>query len=338
MPRATEPSNHPLPAADTEALTHPLPGLEPDNLLAILALLGLLRALEFAKPDWRVRARWNCQTAPIRPELSLREPVTRGVLIEATVIGCQHLAAAYDFDSLGKTWEFPKLHGDVLREQMHAAIKLGPSGRPRASVLSSLASDAVRDEDGTVKPNRLCVLRGAGHQHFIARLSQHARMQSRHTKPRDRPRPPATAIARALFQSWERADALPTLHWDAWFNRSWAYRFDNPKEHPERIEAGAYYLATIGFSLLTVSAGTERGHLALRSTLVQEDAAGTAAVWPIWSRPLSLPSIRVLLTHPALYPGPAAHAERERLGIREVRRAMRVWVGDYEHFTRGVTS
>ena len=38
---------------------HRLNGLEPDNLLAFLALLGLLRALETARPKWRPRARWD---------------------------------------------------------------------------------------------------------------------------------------------------------------------------------------------------------------------------------------------------------------------------------------
>jgi len=35
---------------------HRLEGLEPDNLLAFLALLGLLRSLETARPAWRPRA------------------------------------------------------------------------------------------------------------------------------------------------------------------------------------------------------------------------------------------------------------------------------------------
>jgi hypothetical protein len=35
-----------------------LKGLEPDNLLAFLALLGLLRALEAAQPGWRPRVGW----------------------------------------------------------------------------------------------------------------------------------------------------------------------------------------------------------------------------------------------------------------------------------------
>ena len=57
---------------------HRLEGLESDNLLCFLALLGLLRALEAARPVWCPRAAWELDVAPLRPYLQLREPATRG--------------------------------------------------------------------------------------------------------------------------------------------------------------------------------------------------------------------------------------------------------------------
>jgi hypothetical protein len=44
-----------------------LDGLEPDNLLAFLALLGLLRALDTRRPDWHSRAGWDLNQPPLRP-------------------------------------------------------------------------------------------------------------------------------------------------------------------------------------------------------------------------------------------------------------------------------
>ena len=44
-----------------------LEGLEPDNLLAFLALLGLLRALEASRPTWQPRAAWDVDNPPLRP-------------------------------------------------------------------------------------------------------------------------------------------------------------------------------------------------------------------------------------------------------------------------------
>ena len=59
----------------SEALhRHRLAGFEPDNLLAFLALLGLLRSLESARPTWRPRAAWDLDRAPLRPILLFAEP------------------------------------------------------------------------------------------------------------------------------------------------------------------------------------------------------------------------------------------------------------------------
>jgi CRISPR-associated endonuclease/helicase Cas3 len=57
---------------------HRLEGLEPDNLLAFLALLGLMRTLETARPHWQPRAAWDVECPPLRPVLSLMEEADRG--------------------------------------------------------------------------------------------------------------------------------------------------------------------------------------------------------------------------------------------------------------------
>jgi hypothetical protein len=67
----------------TAAMSHRLDGLEPDNLLAFLSLLGLLRALETADKTLYPRASWDVDTPPLRPRLVLAhaaspEEVTQG--------------------------------------------------------------------------------------------------------------------------------------------------------------------------------------------------------------------------------------------------------------------
>ena len=76
--------------------THRLEGLEPDNLLAFLTLLGFLRALEVARPLWRPRAAWTLNDPPLRPALILAEPTASmscpGIpAVEATM--CYPIAA-----------------------------------------------------------------------------------------------------------------------------------------------------------------------------------------------------------------------------------------------------
>lgn len=73
---------------DTEAVReHRLDGLEPDNLLAFMALIGLLRALETARPGWRPRAFWDVENHPWRPVLTLAEPQTQKTVAEAAAEG-----------------------------------------------------------------------------------------------------------------------------------------------------------------------------------------------------------------------------------------------------------
>jgi hypothetical protein len=66
---------------------HRLVGLEPDNLLAFMALLGLLRALETAEPAWRPRAYWDETHHPLRPMLTLAQAKTQEEIAEAAARG-----------------------------------------------------------------------------------------------------------------------------------------------------------------------------------------------------------------------------------------------------------
>jgi hypothetical protein len=45
------------PAVEIEPIQ--MTGLEPDNLLAFLAMLGPLRSLEVARPDWLPHVAWQ---------------------------------------------------------------------------------------------------------------------------------------------------------------------------------------------------------------------------------------------------------------------------------------
>ena len=73
---------------DDRRLTSPPPrGLEADNLLAFLALLGLLRALEVEHPKWCPRAAWDVGEPPLRPVLILGEPTPREAICAAAAEG-----------------------------------------------------------------------------------------------------------------------------------------------------------------------------------------------------------------------------------------------------------
>src|SRR5439155_13793676 len=85
--------------AMTAATTHRLDGLEPDNFLAFLALLGLLRAIEMhdrrrSAPDQlRPRAAWDLNAPPVRPVLHTALAASNKEVAEAAADGLEVLAA-----------------------------------------------------------------------------------------------------------------------------------------------------------------------------------------------------------------------------------------------------
>ena len=76
----------------TDCRRHRLDGLEPGNLLAFLALLGLLRALEEAAPACLPKVAWSVDKPPVRPLLSLSAPVSVATIAATVATGVTRLA------------------------------------------------------------------------------------------------------------------------------------------------------------------------------------------------------------------------------------------------------
>ena len=93
----------------TTTATWRLDGLEPDNLLAFLALLGLLRALEASRPTWYPRAFWTVDAPPIRPSLCIREPMSEAAVVAAVAEGLGRRASALHPAPFGRLDELEKL-------------------------------------------------------------------------------------------------------------------------------------------------------------------------------------------------------------------------------------
>ena len=88
-------------SAMTERLTYRLNGLEPDNLLAFLALLGLLRTLEHARPTWRTRVAWTVEAPPVRPMLTATAAVADDEIVAAVAQGLNDLARRHQIGQHG---------------------------------------------------------------------------------------------------------------------------------------------------------------------------------------------------------------------------------------------
>jgi hypothetical protein len=317
------------PQPDIPGTAHRLVGLEPDTLLAFLALLGLLRALETARPHWHPRAHWDPETLPLRPVLTLADPATQAEVAAAAAEGCETLARDYDFEGRGAcnyTGEaFAALVRDLLR--VEDAPNLG-----RIALMSSLAHESClkppksKTQAPEVARSTFNCLDVASVQ-FLKSLRLATEPHARQTEQ----------IAAALFAPWTRSDRFTTFRWDTAEDRRHAHRFKAPTDDPVRTEAGAIRLAAIGMAALPGIATERRGRpelLALGSEL-GEGRGGRAVTWPIWARPASLATLKALLALPALADTEPDRAALQRRGIIGLRRSHKTQLVDrYFNFTR----
>jgi hypothetical protein len=322
------------------ASCHRLDGLEPDNLLAFLALLGLLRALEAADREraetdrLHPRAAWDVDVPPLRPKLFLARDVTPEDIMRGADRGLAILAAAHDFDRHNDLNHSRKECRDLLKEGAKAARS---DARERADLLAALMSDSAIKEDKSeaVDPTPLCLLFGQGHQHFLERLA---------TVPRQAAPPPrgkrksavslsgADCLKEALFQPWHRDDPTFSFRWDPEEDVRYALLAGDPTDGAFKsgTQHGANRLAAVGLACITLVPTTRAGRV--RPSIIggASGADGFSFAWPIWRDPVTLSTVRALLAHPNLRePGALAY-----LGIDHVLVARRISVGKFMNFSR----
>ena len=316
----------------TESSTHRLAGLEPDNLLAFLALLGMLRTLEHVRSAWRPRVAWTVDTLPVRPTLTVATRATEDEIIAAVSEGLAGLADRHDFNGLKKLELSPQEAADRLRTAV-------TRDRYTSDLWAALVSDAaIRDKNKTeqAEPTPLCLMSGQGWQFFMSRLAsvpQESVPPARGAGRKKTTIGETDCLREALFDPWTRPDATFSFRWDPQEDVRYALRATDPTDSKtkETTQHGANRLAAIGLSALTVVPRL-RGATARLAVIggMHERGGGFAFTWPIWRHSISLAAIRSLLGHTGLLKRDTWDA----LDILELRRARRISVGKFMNFTR----
>jgi hypothetical protein len=303
----------------------PLPGLEADNLLAFLALLGLLRALEIARPTWRPRVSW--QGSPWIAHLHLAEPADETQVAQAASEGIARLAEAFDVDGRSNV--------DFDRETYRSYVERVWQNPTTITLASALTAEMPQKKSGGLQAAPLVMMFGQGHQNFLERLVDVA--QGKLPKSLAKVRSPPnlndpSKIVEALFNQWHRKDETPAFRWDPDEDQRYALQYGDPSAAGAAPTVhGANRLAAIGF-LSFVIAPRERRAAALGAF---HDDEGWSFVWPIWSVPLSRGAIEVLLAHPEVLKGNSELMVK--LGVVEILGASRIANGKFMNITRAAT-
>jgi hypothetical protein len=313
---------------------HVLHGLEPDNLLAFLALLGALRALAASDQPVQVRASWTVDAPPVRPRLHVDAFVTEAVMLERLARGTANLAKSYAF---GDRRDLDYRHDECRAALRDGAINASVQDRARADLLSALMNDAAMKEgkDERIDATPLCLLFGQGHQHFLQRLAEVPNAAS--PPPRGRGKAAAQisaeeCLAEALLSPWHRSDPTKSFRWDPAEDVRYATLAGDPTDPAFKggSQHGANRLAAIGLGALAVISEVRLGRARAAIAGGARDRSGFSFAWPIWREPASLPTIVGLLSHPSLRePGGLVH-----LGVDQVMLARRISVGKFMNFSR----
>lgn len=300
-----------------------LPGLEVDNLLAFLALMGLLRALEDAEPSWTATASWT--GPPWRARLHAGVEASKRSIAEAACRGIEAIAACYDADDRANVvFELKEFRSYSERMRDHSV---------RASLAAALTAEYPAKRAGGLQAAPLVMMFGQGHQNFLDRLLQVPRgvlpsRHRKHKKPLDF-RDPAMVEA-ALFSPWTRSDDGDGFRWDPEDDQRYALRYGDPSSDGAAPTVhGANRLAAIGFLSFVCVPGTR---FMARGSGRDDD--GIYFAWPVWTQPLSRRSIEFLLSHGDLIGGRLDKVAP--LGIAEVYRARRIANGKFMNVSRAM--
>lgn len=309
------------PIADEAIL--PLPGLEVDNLLAVLALLGLLRALDEAAPKLAARASWT--GPPWRARLHCAEAVDEVSVSRLARRGIDRVVVDYDVDRRADV----NFEGNEYRDYLARCLAASPISVELATALSA---EEPRKKTGGPRPSPLVLIFCQGHQHFLDRVvavpkgELNAKLKKAKSPPKlDDPK----WIANALFRPWTRTDPTDGFRWDPEDDQRYALRASNPSDEGAASTVhGANQLATLGLLSFTVFPRTR--HQQTRG--IGWSKAGVDFVWPVWSEPLTRRTIEHLLDHQGILAG---DIEKMRpLGVMEIYRARRIANGKFMNVAR----
>ncbi|MEW6247042.1 MAG: hypothetical protein AB1555_10065 [Nitrospirota bacterium] len=281
-----------------------LTGLIGSNPLGALAAFGLLRvcheisALAFASLSWQLEDDWVAVLT-----LPTGQGETSLVSQLAEYLRARRLEVFTWSDDIR---ERPESYKRRLREQ---AQKARYCERLEADYYAAYGSEMKADgSKGLVKPTAFHMT--SGQQKFLKSVREVA--ESLRNGSED-------AIREALFGPWHYQDQYHSLGWDPITERMYALRYRAPtSEQPVCVRAAVWFAVEALPLFPTVVA---RGRLDTAAFAKQDGVA--RFVWPIWSKPIGLDTLRTLLLTSELFGRLDQWESLERRGVAAIYESVR---------------
>ncbi len=323
----------------TATTHHWLAGLEPDNFLAFMALLGLLRALETARPAWGARAYWDESRTPPRPVLTLTEPHEQMDIARAAADGVgewghalkdlARKAHALDRDERGPLRPVKRMtHLTRLKSTVRTLGEWAESKRRSGMFLFALTCEGIVRDKGAFHPSVLGtpLKFPSGQMAFVGTM----------TSLTEEPSP--AAIHQSLFSPWQYNQKGNTLRFSPSEARRYALQAGAPEKEGAWCEGGATILSVLALPSYPLVAG--RGYTELPA--MRRSRRKTFFRWPLWKskndRGFSLRSIETLLLSPEIMQENVEIAWTSSAGIfciLEAERFSLIGQGDYYNISWG---
>ena len=284
-----------------------LAGFDCYNLLAFLALLGMLKTIEISCPEWKPRLSWKYRI----PYLHISADVNEREIAEAIVNGIIKIGDKMRFDNAKNL--------KLSVEEFHELQKQVPY-----EIMAVLGSDgSLKIDTDIVEYPPLCMLLGQGKQNFLERLDMATKVGKNDQVIQE--------ILDVFSDRWDYKDkSTITFRWDPKEYRIHAQSALDPSKDKFQTINGANRLAAVGFTNY-VCVPTYRG---LETTACIKQRHVTHIMWPIWHQKLSLATILMIMCHPHMKkisnrPSDEIISEIHNMGIHQIMLADIFQVGQF---------
>lgn len=271
--------------------SHPISGLKARHPLGFLAACGLLRCLS----DTGAEGALDCDSMGIgRVALGWREDggeeiaVIRSEFQVDTPVILKCVTEVANRQRHSKAWNWSRKideRSKYVKSAQSAVDRLlgKESTRCDADMFAALASDLVFEKDAL---RRTAFDLTSGNQGFLKSLKQTA---ERFEKGAERD------LDEALDGQWRHRADDHSLGWDPQTQRLHALRGTAPEgDRSNRSVRAAVLLGSLALPLFPCFAVGR----ALRTTGFHDDGRQKRLSWPIWRDPISLSTLKSLLSHP----------------------------------------